>query len=138
MKTIPLPNLVWRTLAGAAAAVILTLCSGCFLAAVGVAAGAGAGTVAYIKGELTATLPHHVGRVTDATEQAIAQMQFAKISEKRDALSANIIVRTAEDKKVEINLTRQADDTTKVDIRVGLMGDEALSRAVLEHIKSNL
>jgi hypothetical protein len=138
MKPIRISSRLGRILTGAALAAIVSLGSGCFVAAVGAAGAAGAGTVAWVRGELSATLPQHVGHVSDAADRAVDQLQLAKIKEDRDSLSAKIEVRTAEDKKVEIRLSRQPDDATKVNIRVGVFGDEGLSRAILEKIKSNL
>lgn len=108
--------------------------SGCVVAAVG----AGAGAVAYIRGELEATLDSSLNVAVKATNRAIGQLEFAKVSEKKDALSANLIARTAQDKKVEIDLIKVGDKVTKVKIRVGVFGDEAVSMAILEKIKQGL
>jgi len=138
MKPNSLTRLLRRSALGAALAGSLALTSGCFLVAVGAAAGAGAGAVAYEKGDLTATLAHHVDHVTTATDSALQQMQLVKVNESRDDVSAALTARTSDDKKIEIKITRNSDDTTKIDIRVGTFGDEALSRAILDKIKSNL
>lgn len=109
--------------------------SGCLA----VAAGAGAGAaVAYVRGELTATLSSNYDAVTEATNRAIEQLQFAKVSERKDALLDVIVARNAADKKVEIRLENTARDLTKVRIRIGVFGDEALSMAILDRIKANL
>ena len=108
--------------------------SGCVVAAVG----AGAGAVAYIRGELEATLDSSLNVAVKATNRAIGQLEFAKVSEKKDALSANLIARTAQDKKIEIDLIKVGDQVTKVKIRVGVFGDEAVSMAILEKIKAAL
>lgn len=65
-------------------------------------------------------------------------MEFVKISDRKDALSANLVTRTAKDKKIGIVLTKTGDNLTKVQIRVGVFGDEELSRALLDKIKGNL
>jgi hypothetical protein len=44
----------------------------------------------------------------------------------------------ASDTKIEIKLSKQADNTTKVEIRVATFGDEPMSRAILDCIKANL
>src|SRR6185437_1241115 len=104
------PNQLSRLLLIAGLAGTVGLTSGCVLAAVGVAAAAGAGAVVYAKGDLTATLAHHVDHVTDATERALSQMQLVKVNESRDEVSASITARTSDDKKVEIKITRESDD----------------------------
>ena len=130
------PNLrrVWRGLAALGLAATVGLNSGCLL----LAAGAGAGTVAYVRGELTASLGNELGAVAKATGRAVEQLKFAKISEREDALSAKFTTRTAQDKKIEIELTKVGEKLTKVQIRVGGFGDETVAMSVLEKIKANL
>jgi hypothetical protein len=133
MSPFPSTRTLSRALALAAAATALCLASGCFVVAAGAA---GAGTVAYVRGELDATVGGDLGRVADASDRALEQVQFVKVSEKRDVFSVVIVARTAEDKKVEIRLTREGDALTKVRIRIGLFGDEERSRAVLERLQA--
>ncbi|HWL14250.1 MAG TPA: DUF3568 family protein [Opitutus sp.] len=110
--------------------------SGCIAVAAG--AGAGAAAVAYVSGQLETTLNNDYESVVTATNRAIEQLGFAKISEKKDALVAVITVRNATDKKIEVRLDNAARKLTKVRIRVGVFGDEALSIAILDKIKANL
>ena len=119
----------------AAAALVLTSLTGCVAV---VAAGAGAGTVAWARGELESTLSAGYDTSVEATNRAIQQLQFAKISESKDALTDKIIVRTAGDRKVVIRIDKMADLSSKVRIRVGWFGDEALSLTILEKIRANL
>lgn len=108
--------------------------SGCLA----VAAGAGAGAVAYVRGQLETTVSDDYESVVSATNRAIQQLGFAKVSERKDALVDVFVVRNATDKKIEIRLDNVARELTRVRIRVGIFGDEALSLAVLDKIKSNL
>ncbi len=109
--------------------------SGCLLVAAGAA---GAGTVAYVRGELDASLGNGYESVVQASNRAIDQLQFKKISESKDALKAVLIARTASDKKVQITVTKVSETLTKVEIRVGVFGNEALSTTILEKIKSSI
>jgi Protein of unknown function (DUF3568) len=127
-----------RTLATLALAFTLTLGSGCFLFVVGAGAAAGAGTVAYIKGELDATLPNNYNAVADASAKAIDEMHFALVSQSRDSAGALVTARTVEDTRIMINVEVVDTNLTKVRIRVGTFGDEALSRSILDQIKRNL
>ncbi len=121
------------TVGGAMA--MLTLNSGCLA----VAAGAGAGaTVAYMRGDLDTTLNASYEKSVRAANEAIKQLQFAKVSENKDALQATIIARTGADKKIELRVDKLADDATKLKIRVGTFGDDALTQSILEKIKANL
>ena len=131
-------SLLLRSLAALLCAATLVFNSGCFLVAVGAAGAAGAGTVAYIRGELDASVAGDVDRVAHAVNTALQQLQFAKIAEGKSKVDAAITARTGQDKKIEIRLNRTADDLTRVRIRISTFGDESLSRLLLEKIKANL
>jgi hypothetical protein len=109
--------------------------SGCLAVAAGAA---GAGTVAYIRGELKSSISRNIDDVDRAANRAAEQLRFAKINESADALTRIITLRTAEDKKIEIHLSRTTDALTEVRIRVGLIGDETTSRILLDKINANL
>jgi hypothetical protein len=138
MKSQKFSKLCVRALAASLAAAALVLASGCVVVAVGAAGAAGAGTVAYIRGEIDATLGNGYDQVVDASDRALAQLQFTKVSETKDALSAVIVGRTAEDKKIRITITREGDALTKVQIRIGVFGDEERSMAILDKIRAGL
>jgi hypothetical protein len=108
--------------------------TGCVVAA----AGAGAGAVAYAYGELDSNLPHEYNDVVKATRAAITDLEFAKVSDNKDALKAVIIARTALDKKVEITISNSGKQLTNIKIRIGTFGDQKLSMSILDKIKANL
>jgi hypothetical protein len=125
-----------RAAAWLAAGLLLTggaVTSGCLA----VAAGAGAGAaVAYVRGDLDATLNSGFERTVQGANSAIASLQFAKVSESKDSLEAILVARTAGDKKVEIRVKQLSENATTVKIRVGVFGDESLSIAILDKIKA--
>ncbi len=129
------PKLILRLLAGLALAATVALHSGCVVVAAGAA---GAGAVAYIRGELDASLGNNYEAVVKAANRTISQLEFAKIGTRKDALSANLTARTAQDKKVEIIVTKSGDALTRVQIRIGVFGDEQMSMTILDKIKANL
>lgn len=112
----------------------LTLSSGCLAAA----AGAGAAGVAFVMGDLTANLDASLDRSYRATQQAVEQLEFTQVSKSKDALIAVIKVHNAVNKKIKITIERVGDNLTKVTIRVDTFGDQPLSMAILDKIKSNL
>lgn len=124
----------WLVAAGTA--VLLALTTGCVAVAVGAAAGAG--TYAYIKGELKSTESASLERTWSATQGAMKDLQFVVTSQKKDALEAELIARNASDKKITVSLKKISDTATEVRIRVGSFGDESLSRVILEKIKHRL
>src|SRR3954469_15973668 len=99
-------------------AVCLAGLSGCILAA----AGAGAGAVAYVRGDLEANLDSTYDKVVDAARGALADLEFTRVTENKDALKAVLVSRTALDKKVEIHVANTANKLTNIKIRVGVFG----------------
>lgn len=124
-----------RILAASTVMSVLVLSSGCLA----LAAGAGAGAaVAYMRGDLDVTLDANLAKSVRAAEKAIAQLKYAKISNRQDALQATLISRNASDQKIELYLEKLTDDATKLKIRVGTFGEESMQQEILARIKSNL
>ncbi len=109
--------------------------SGCIAVAAGAGA-AGVGVVAYARGDLEASMAKDYNSVVDATRVAIKELEFAKVSDNKDAFKALLVARTALDKKVEITIVNSGKNLTNIKIRVGVFGDEQLSLAILEKIKA--
>lgn len=117
---------------------MLAFNQGCFLVAVGAAGAAGAGAVAYVRGELDASISANLDAVDRAANRALEQLQFAKINEGKSAVDASITARTGQDRKIVLKLDHTGDSLTRVRIRVDTFGDESLSRLLLDKIKANL
>jgi hypothetical protein len=111
--------------------------NGCAVFWVGGGAAVGAGAVAYATGELKSTQEAPLDKVWNATGKAVKDLAFTTVSQQKDAVSAKLIVRTAGDKKIEINARRVTDKLTEIRIRVGTFGDESLSRLVLQKIEKS-
>ncbi|MES1168563.1 MAG: DUF3568 family protein [Oleiharenicola lentus] len=109
--------------------------TGCVVVAAGAA---GAGAVAYVRGEMTTTIDHDLDAVFRASQQALTKLEFAKVNEHKSGVDAELLARTALDKKVQIQLTQVTSTLTKVQIRIGLVGDQDLSLTILEKIKAEL
>ena len=56
----------------------------------------------------------------------------------KDALTAKRVGRGAEDKKITVKITRIEDNLSQVSTRVGLFGNESISRIIHDHIEKNL
>jgi len=114
---------------------LLPLFSGCTTTTPGPG---GTGVVAYGHGELSADVTHDLDAVFAASQRALGQLEIVKIDDKKTRVDAQILSRTATDKKIVINLERVTDTLTKVHIKVGVLGDETLSRLILEKIFAEL
>ena len=111
---------------------------GCFAAAVGIGAAGAAGTIAYIKGDLEAIEAQDLDVVYEAALKAAEELELRVFSKTKDALTATIHARDAEDKKVTITLKRTTEQTTKLSIRIGTFGNETKSRLIYQKIYDNL
>jgi hypothetical protein len=109
--------------------------SGCVVVAAGAV---GAGAVAYVRGSLESSLEANLDTAYAATQRALAQLEFAKIEQSRSGVDARLVHRTALDKKVEIKLKKVTERLTKIEIRVGVVGDQELSLTLLDKIRSEL
>lgn len=121
-------------LLGMLLSVSVFLFGGC--AALVVGGAAGAGTVAYVGGELKAEEEASLNRAWAASQMAMKSLEFAVTSREKDAFSAQLVARGAGDKKIKIKLKSQSDKVTEIRIRVGIFGDESLSLRILDKIRS--
>ena len=109
--------------------------SGCVVAAVGAGV---VGTVAYVTGDLEAVEARKLDVVYDATLEAMKALDLHVTKQTRDSLSAVIVARDAQDKKITIKLNAAASEVTELSIRVGAFGNEEKSRLIYKEIRRNL
>jgi len=110
------------------------LVQGCIAAA----AGAGAGTIAYIRGDMETVQAKQLDAVYKAAEKAVEQLELKVTQKTKDAMTAKIVARDAQDKKITIKLAATAENITKLSIRVGWFGSETKSRLIYQKILDNL
>jgi hypothetical protein len=112
----------------------LLMNSGCALL---VGGAAGAGTVAYLKGELKTNEDVPIDKLWNATQAAIKEMGFTVKKFEKAASSAQFVALTADDKTITIKLKKRNDFLTEITIRAGTFGDESLSKKILEEIRKH-
>ena len=108
---------------------------GCLVAAVGIGA---VGTVAYIKGDLEAYEAENVTAVYEAAKKAADELDLTITKERKDVLYAEIFARDPENRKTTIKIKGTSPKTSKLSIRVGLLGNEARSSYIYQKIHENL
>ena len=114
-----------------------TVLSGCALFLIGAGVAIGAGTVAYVGGELKAADEVTMDRAWNAALKAMQELEFKVTKSQKDALAAEIVARRADDSRIVVRLKKQTDQVTELRIRVGTFGDEGLSRLIYDKIKSH-
>jgi hypothetical protein len=111
---------------------------GCVLLAIGTGAAAGAGVVAYIKGELQTTYATPLDQTYQATLDALEDLDYRILSTQKDGTEGEIEAKRVGGDGVKVKLSVSGRGTTLVKIRVGIFGDEAASRTIERKIASRL
>lgn len=110
-----------------------SLSIGCPAVLVGGAAGGGA--MAYVRGELKTTEEVSLNRAWRASQMAMSDLEFTISNKEKDAFDARINASGAGGKAIDVALKKISPTRTEIRVRVGLFGDESLSRQILEGIK---
>lgn len=126
----------------------LILSSGCTVLALGSGGAAGAGGVLYTKGNLETLISMSPAEISRATQHAFKTLQirhnstqksknyevkiFGMIREDTNWFSREIL----ESRKVQVEAQAEGRGISHLSIRVGIFGNERLSREILQEIKT--
>jgi hypothetical protein len=111
---------------------------GCVLLAVGAGAAAGAGTAAYLKGELQTTYAASLDQTWEAVQDALKDLNYRIVSSRKDDPEGELEAKRIGEDTVKIHVMISGQGTTLVKIRVGVFGNETESRAINSKIASRL
>lgn len=119
------------------------LCAGAVFACLGcvpliVGAAAGAGGISYFKGAYEKNFDKPLEQVYRATVNAIIKQSMTITKEKVQKHSAVVEFSSNNGKSGKIEITALTERASKISVRVGLFGDEALSRIILNSVEANL
>lgn len=115
---------------------LTTLLSGCVAVVAGAAVGAG--TYAYVKGELTRTYGAPLNKTWDTTIRTLNDLEIKIIKKKKDALKGTIEARRADESSASIEVKWLSETVTEISIRIGTWGDRDASEAIHDKIAKNL
>jgi hypothetical protein len=107
--------------------------TGCLVAA----AAAGAGGVAYIKGDLEANVGASPEEVEQATQAAFKEMGITLTESESTAVDASMKGKSSGD-TIRVKAKTGEHGGSEVSVRVGTFGDESRSRAIFETIEKHL
>jgi len=110
---------------------------GCTALIFGGGAVAGAGMVAYARGEIRVTEDVNLSRAWSATQSAVDDLALTVVERERDNLGARLVALDRDSNRVKVRLEK-LPRFTEIRIRVGIFGDEKLSRSLLEGIRQRL
>ena len=108
---------------------------GCILLA---GAALGGGSVAYKMGKLQHYLDEPLEDVQKATVQALGKLDWYVVTENTLFSTSNIEAQTIEGKKVKIDIEALTEKTSRISIRIGVVGDEQRSYMLLGAIQKQL
>lgn len=128
---------MFRNLLYAIVGLVLVLnLSGCWILVAGTAGGAG--TAFWLSGKLTDEVSASYERTVKAAEKALASLDMKVTQKTASSEVTQIISKYTDGRQVWIDVRPITDKNTKLEIRVGIAGDEAASARILEKIKRNL
>lgn len=124
------------------AAVVLTAAEGCappmLLASAGFQA-LSSGTAVYVNGELEVAYRVPFDQVWEATQAAVADMQFKIVDARiRTETKALLFAEELSRRSTTIAVTIHTPTVTKVTIRVGMVGDQSISRLIMDRIEARM
>lgn len=125
-----------RQLGMAAVLCLLPLgAGGCLLVA---ATGAAVGTVSYMSGDLNAMVEANTDQTVAAAKMAMQDLSMPVLSSYSAGMQGEVQGRIGTDNKAIVKVWGQGDKNSKLSIRVGTFGDEAISRNLLEKIQLHI
>src|ERR1700690_1915447 len=77
-------------------------------------------------------------KVTTAEGKACADLKLAEIASAGTKVDGKVTARTSQGEDVAINIEQAGDNVSKVSIHVGVSGDEAVSKQLVDRIRSHL
>jgi hypothetical protein len=92
----------------------------------------------YARGDLEGSVTSDFGKVIEATKGALGDLSFGLTSETQDATRTVLLSRTPGDKKIEVEIRKSGNSLIGIKIRVGVFGDEQVSRKIFDRIKTRL
>ena len=123
-----------KLIVAAAAAFLLMFQSGCLFLAAGAA---GAGTVAYTKGDFETTSEKPVGELYTVVEAACKEMDFEIYKQEQKEFSG-LIVANSDFGKVAFTMKRKSEKETALQIRVGAFGDKDAQKLIYNKLKPKI
>jgi len=106
--------------------------SGCLLLAAGAGVGAGATWYYSAAREEVASDPR---RVVAAAAAALEEMEIVVTTRKASAIDGEVVGRTAREEKVQVTASSRVEGRTVVEVRVGLIDDDAARRILGEILR---
>jgi hypothetical protein len=126
-------------------AAFLLVNTGCILAAAGAAAAGGAAIgYLYVNGTLYRDYPAGLADTTAAVRASLLELKFEEVKETPGTTEAVFMTKTADGHNVRVDLALLPNPipaeapTTRISVRVGFSGDEAVSGRILDQVSKHI
>lgn len=90
-----------------------------------------------ITGKISTDASVNLDHAYNAARDAIKDLRFTTVSEAQDALNGVIKAKTADDKSVEVRVTKLSDNITRIVVDAGVI-DRSLAESTMEAIRRKL
>jgi hypothetical protein len=77
-------------------------------------------------------------KVTKAARSSVEDMKLDDVGSNSTAIDGKVTARTAQGQNVTIDIEQAGDNVSKVTVRVGDTGDQAVSQEIIDRIKNNV
>lgn len=114
----------------------LSLLTGC--ASTVVTGDGGTATWTWYRAQLETVLVEPLPAVEKAAAAALEGLDFVAVESVTDKLKGEVTARMADGTKISVHLKSLAPEQTRIRIRVGTLGDRAVSEQTLRHIEQRL
>jgi hypothetical protein len=89
-------------------------------------------------GSYTTNFDSTPDKVTTAASKACEDLKLSDINSSGSKVDGKVTAKTSEGTEVTIDIAQAGDNVSKVTIRVGATGDDAVSKQLADRIKSHL
>lgn len=97
-------------------------------------AAAGAGTSVWLSDKLTQEVNASYDKTINAAKSALRSLKLSVEKETKKDEIAQIISKYSDGKTVWIDIRKVTEKISKIDVRVGMMGDEEATRKIMDKI----
>ena len=127
----------WRRLAGLMSlGISVSVMTGCVPLIIGAAAGAGG--VAYVQGVLHKNLDIPIDKLHRISLDALKRLKMTVQTEKVEGAKSTIKAEDVDHAKIKITINKLTENSSQLNIRVGIWGNQTKSQMVLNAIEKKI
>lgn len=83
-------------------------------------------------------LPGTPQQVVEAARSALDEMNMKFVTHASTSMDGSLSAKTAQNKEIDIKVKKEGDNVSKMTVRVGVLGDQTISDAVIRETRERL